>query len=387
MTNTCLRLDETLLSLLSSKSQEINHAAAFALGNVAIGDLSHYMPVILEAVKTGGKKLYLIFVALREIIVNGSSPTSSSYTQLTSYSKDIWNLLFLNVDTDLEQGTRNGIAECLGKLVFCQPSVFLSQLVSYLADKSSNVRMTAVSALPFSLNMPENSDKFNDLLSPIVIKFLLLISDENLNVRRNALSTFNSIAFLKPNLIRPHLVDLLPLLYQETKIRKELLRIVEMGPFKHTVDDGLQARKACFDCLLTLLDTSLSGIEIFVFLDNIIVGLSDTAFEIVTLCHLAIQRLIVKAPTAVVQRLDEMLEPLQKAILIVSKETAVKQEKERDAELVRSATKTALLLMRCNGKSDSSGVKFEDFVKNTLVNPQSSVADVVRQVTAELDRV
>jgi len=54
---------------------------------------------------------------------------------------------------------------------------------------------------------------------------------------------FNSAAHNKPGLIRDLLTSVLPLLYKETKVRKDLIREVEMGPFKHTVDDGLDLRK------------------------------------------------------------------------------------------------------------------------------------------------
>ena len=40
-------------------------------------------------------------------------------------------------------------------------------------------------------------------------------------------------------------------------LQKELIREVEMGPFKHTVDDGLDIRKAAFECMYTLLDSCL----------------------------------------------------------------------------------------------------------------------------------
>jgi len=32
-------------------------------------------------------------------------------------------------------------------------------------------------------------------------------------------------------------------------LQKELIREVEMGPFKHTVDDGLDIRKVCISCI------------------------------------------------------------------------------------------------------------------------------------------
>ena len=37
--------------------------------------------------------------------------------------------------------------------------------------------------------------------------------------------------------------DVVPLVYGETNVRKELIKVVQMGPFKRTVDDGLDARK------------------------------------------------------------------------------------------------------------------------------------------------
>lgn len=60
--------------------------------------------------------------------------------------------------------------------------------------------------------------------------------DPDLNVRRLALVAFNSAAHNKPSLIRDPLREVLPQLYNETQKRKELIRVVEMGPFKHEVD-------------------------------------------------------------------------------------------------------------------------------------------------------
>lgn len=49
-------------------------------------------------------------------------------------------------------------------------------------------------------------------------------------MRRVALVTFNSAAHNKPSLIRELLDSVLPQLYNETKVRKELIREVRTAP-------------------------------------------------------------------------------------------------------------------------------------------------------------
>ena len=67
----------------------------------------------------------------------------------------------------------------------------------------------------------------------------------------------------------------LPQLYNETQKRKELIREVEMGPFKHEVDDGLDLRKAAFECMYTLLEKCIDRLDIFEFLSHVQDGLKD----------------------------------------------------------------------------------------------------------------
>lgn len=72
-------------------------------------------------------------------------------------------------------------------------------------------------------------------------------------VRRLALSALNSAARLKPHLIRDQLQFILPNLYKETVVNPDLIRTVQMGPWKHKVDDGLEARKTAYETLYTLV--------------------------------------------------------------------------------------------------------------------------------------
>nr|XP_046197883.1 cullin-associated NEDD8-dissociated protein 1-like [Oncorhynchus gorbuscha] len=83
-----------------------------------------------------------------------------------------------------------------------------------------------------------------------------------------------------------------------------------MGPFKHTVDDGLDIRKAAFECMYTLLDSCLDRLDIFEFLNHVEDGLKDH-YDIKMLTFLMLARLSTLCPSAVLQRLDRLVEPLR----------------------------------------------------------------------------
>lgn len=83
--------------------------------------------------------------------------------------------------------------------------------------------------------------------------------------------------------------------------QKQLIREVEMGPFKHTVDDGLDIRKAAFECMYTLLDACLDKIDIFEFLNHVEDGLRDH-YDIKMLTYLMLVRLSTICPSPVLNR-------------------------------------------------------------------------------------
>lgn len=73
-----------------------------------------------------------------------------------------------------------------------------------------------------------------------------------------------------------------------------------MGPFKHTVDDGLDIRKAAYECMYTLLDSCLDKVDIFEFINHVETGLKDH-YDIKMLTYLMVARLSQICPGAVFQ--------------------------------------------------------------------------------------
>jgi len=142
----------------------------------------------------------------------------------------------------------------------------------------------------------ETGYTLDTILGGRIVEFFSLLRDEELEVRRQALVTLNGAAHSKPYLIRPRLSHLLPLLYGELEPRKELMRVVVMGPFRHTIDDGLEARRSAYEALYSVLENLFPAIDnVDLFVAKVVKGLDDQ-HEIKILCSLMLTRLAAAAP-------------------------------------------------------------------------------------------
>lgn len=112
----------------------------------------------------------------------------------------------------------------------------------FLSDKEPGVRGMVISALRYTF--ADADEIYDEYLGPVVIEMLTtMLNETELDNRRLALTTLSSAVHNKPRLIMPHLEKLLPLVIRETFVQENLIRDVQMGPFRHKVDDGLEVRK------------------------------------------------------------------------------------------------------------------------------------------------
>ena len=120
--------------------------------------------------------------------------------------------------------------------------VTVNETQALLKDKSPALRAIAVQALRYTL--PDENEAFDSILKTYLVDMLkTILADSDMEIRRHALSTLNSAAHNKPELILGHFNVLMPYVMEESVIKKELIREVQMGPFKHMIDDGLEVRK------------------------------------------------------------------------------------------------------------------------------------------------
>ncbi|EFA82933.1 HEAT repeat-containing protein [Heterostelium album PN500] len=348
-----------IFKIFDATNEELKQVAALSLGNIAVSSLAVDLPFILENIKQQPKKQYLLLHSLRECITK--LPASSTGIQaIVPFLPQIVPLLFEN-SVNEEEGTRNLVAECLGKLSIVAPADIIPQLRAKIDSPSALERSTSVTSIKFAIL--ENREIVDTHLAPHIDQFLSLLNDNDLIVKRSALLTLNYIAHNRPKLILSSLNNYLPILYNNSKIKPELIREVSLGPFKHKVDDGIEIRKTAFECMYTLLETT-SAFDFSPFIESLAGGLKDTQHDIKLLCHLLIIRLAAVNGQALLEGLVQLVEPLKATLLAKVTDVAVKQQVERNEECIRSALRVIAAIHRI--PSSESIVKFEELIRTTI---------------------
>ncbi|EGG24074.1 HEAT repeat-containing protein [Cavenderia fasciculata] len=353
-------IQNDIFKTFDASNEEVKQVAALSLGNIAVAALATYVPFILDNIRSQPKKQYLLLHSLKELIVKLTA--AGTIAQILPFLPTILPLLFEN-STNEEEGTRNLVAECLGKLAMVDPKNIIPQLEAKIGTNSPFAEATVVTSIKFAILESKNG-LATDYLEPIVTRFLALLNNPDLVVKRAALLTLNYISHNRPALIRGNLPVYLPILYNNCRIKPELIREVDLGPFKHKVDDGIEIRKTAFECMYTLLDTSGDKIDMAPFIESIAAGLKDTQHDIKLLCHLLIVRLSMVSGQALLEGLSSLVDPFKTTLLAKVADQTVKQQVERNEECIRSALRAIASIHRI--PSSESIVKFEEFVRTTI---------------------
>lgn len=321
-------LRDVFLKLLDFENEEIRAAASYALGSISVGNLTAFLPTILQDIQVS-KRQYLLLHSIREIIADAPADSLQPHLDV------IASLLFENSKSE-DDGTRNVVAECLGKLCPVNPGKLIPQLQAHLQDANPDTRATIVSAFKFAITDHPEQHALEVALDSVMESVLEKLNDAQVEVRRATVRTINFAVHNKPSLVRHRLAKHLPALYSQTAIKKELIREVDLGPFKHRVDDGLETRKAAFECMYTLLERLPDVLSVADFVQPLVSGLDDEN-EIKLQSYLIIMRLTSVAGAHLLEVLELLVEPIRKELKKKVDKSAIAQAQERQLELKRSA--------------------------------------------------
>ncbi|KAK7747208.1 hypothetical protein SLS62_009150 [Diatrype stigma] len=326
---------DLFLEQFHDEPDKVSVSAAVALGRAGAGNVQVYLPIILNAIKGQKNRQYLLLQSVREILhqVAGSS------TDISAYQDEIWDVLFTASQSEDNKAI---CAECIGRLAIIDAKAYIPKLHELTKHQSPTIRAVAAQAIRYTL--PDSDEQFDGMIKTILIDVLLtVLQDADMEIRRLGMTMLNSAAHNKPDLILPHLGQLVPYVMVESVIKPELIREVQMGPFKHQVDDGLPVRKSAYETLYALMETAFSRISSPEFYDRVIAGLRDES-DIRTLCNLMLSKLIVIDTDETTRRLDTIADCYRKILSTKLKEGSVKQEVEKQEEANKSVLRITLLL-------------------------------------------
>jgi len=330
-------LEGKVFAAFSRESESVKWAASFALGNIAVGNMQKYVPSLIEMINSHADRQYLLLNSLKEIITHYSS-TQELAKLLLPFSSQITPLLLKHGSSN-DEGVRAMIAECLGKFAVIDGKIF-EEIEKLLSSQDVNTRATMATSIKYGLN---KSNKFT-IPQAAVTAFLKTLGDDDLLVKRQTFLSINTILRVNSRLIVSELDRLLPILFAATVTNQELIREVDLGPFKHRVDDGLPLRKAAFTCMDSLLDSTPHKIDLFEFIKFLKNGLVDESPDIQMLTYQIFYKVGTFHGSAIVGVLDELPTVLMKGIKSKMNEAKGNKDSERAKDILRAACKALYTL-------------------------------------------
>lgn len=326
------QLRDLVVACFESPSEQVTAAAGSALGRLAAGNQTVFLSHLLICMQAADHRQYLFLSALREVVTSSSPPLQQVLPPL------------LGQLAHPEEAVRNTVAECLGQLACREPLQVLPQLLDAAAsDRRPLLLWTVYSSFRYALGTPHAAESTaGRTLSQALEDILpLLLQTEDLLVRRALLMLANAALHRNPHLVGPALLSghLLPALAATLGLKQE--RVVDLGPFKHKVDDALVLRKASLTVCETLLDCeelllgAAGPLLLEAFLSRAQALLTDKDADLKLQALQVLVKVCRFSPSATAAQLDTLLDSLEKLCVL-------KVSKEGESEGCDGGVKTAL---------------------------------------------
>lgn len=374
-------LDKVILDAFDSEHESVKWAASFALGHVAVGNLGVYLPRLEQLIEAQPLRRYLLFNSLREILnVHAKLAVQEARARLSAHSDQLVTLL-LEHSSSSDEGVRTMVSECLGRICSIHNETVLPLMEARLTSDSEYTRASMVAALKFAV---VGNARFLQYLhthyDTDLAKFLALLRDPNLDVQRKAFLTFDALVREDLTLVKAHLGELLPVIFQKTEVNTALIREVDLGPFREKVDDGLPLRKAAFMVMDTLGEKALQWLDFNAYVSHLVNGLTDVD-DVQLLTYQVLYRLAKWHGPKLLEIVDTLPPALLKGIKSKIKE-AKAADGQRAKEILRAAVKALYSITLIPGCENMN--KFNTFY--TRVLKTALLVNMLADVQEELDR-
>jgi len=109
------------LEQFSNEFDNVSLSAAVALGRAGAGNVSVYVPVILQSMRKTGNTQYLLLQSIKEVL----QQAAVSLSDIGEFSTMIWDQILAATDAEDNKAV---CAECIGRMVIIDPKTYMQKL-------------------------------------------------------------------------------------------------------------------------------------------------------------------------------------------------------------------------------------------------------------------
>ena len=161
-----------------------------------------------------------------------------------------------------------------------------------------------------------------------------------------------------------------------TKIDPSLIKEVDLGPFKHKVDDGIDIRKAAYALIDTMIERIPEKVNAGQATEVAIYGLEDSAEECMIQSLNIIHRLIQWSPIIVVGLIEPLLDSFAKQF---TKNMPNVGTNDKAKNIMRSIIRVVEQLSRA--QEIEGNTRFSDFFKEKIQD-QPTAREIFQNIAA-----
>lgn len=360
---------ESISKFFKAEDEAVRTAASICLGNISVGSTDFFLEKVFKLVDAAEQnQKYLFLNTIREIILN--NPRC-----LQPYVPKLLPLLLEQAKSTDEQ-IRGIVSENLGRLFVYYSRAMQAPMENAFKSANALERATVTKSFKYAVSKDTESldlEGFTEFLAK-------MIGDTDIYVRRYALESLTAITHAKPEVVRVESATILKHAISKTLIDDSLIKEVDLGPFKHKIDDGIPIRKAAFALIDTMLEKLPQAVDSEQASAVAIKGLEDTAEECMIQCLTIILRLVVYQPNFIVNRIEPLIECFSK---LFTKNIANVGTNDKAKNVMRSVIR---VIEQLNRSSIIEGnAKFADFFREKI-NEIPAAKDIFLNIQATASR-
>merc|ERR1711933_546195 len=175
------------------------------------------------------------------------------------------------------------------------------------------------------------------IILPLKDSLLACLGDSELQVRKSALHSVNVVCRSAScnEILFSHVDRILDSIREDSKQKPELIKEVDLGPFKHKVDDGLPLRKFAYTVCTSLLAAYPEQVASPSLIDLVLQGLADHE-DVQVICCQLLQDLCswTFVLFRVIGRIGDLVEPFDRCIMRCIKQVQAKQQVGRAMDML-----------------------------------------------------